>query len=405
MKQEISFLNSIESEEGRMVELATRWSEINTHTFHLSGIEKMSLLVSREFATLGAEAKSIPLNSSASVNDKGSIESFPLAPALSFRMRPLLEKQALLVCHMDTVFSKDDSFQKVERPNAEILKGPGVTDAKGGIVILFKALQAFEESPLAKKIGWEVLLNTDEEIGSPGSLPLLLERAKRNQIGFVFEPALSDGNLVGTRKGSGNFTLVTRGRAAHAGRDHVLGRNAIDAMAACITAIRNLNYKKPGLTINFGVVRGGAQVNVVPDLAVTQFNVRVRKPEDIKYVLNRTNHTIHLIERKHEVKIAIHGAFSAPPKLLEGKSLAIHQHVLETAKELGLSVNLKESGGVCDGNRLNAEGLPTVDSMGAVGERIHSHEECLKVQSLVERAKLTALCLAKWASGAWDKKN
>src|SRR6185503_18576279 len=97
----------------------------------------------------------------------------------------------------------------------------------GGIVVMLTALRALERSPFAEKIGWEVLLNPDEEIGSPNSSALLVEAARRNHLGLIFEPAMSDGSLVGSRKGSGTFTATIKGRAAHAGRDFANGRSAI----------------------------------------------------------------------------------------------------------------------------------------------------------------------------------
>ena len=117
-------------------------------------------------------------------------------------------------------------------------------------------------------MGWEVLINPDEEIGSPGSAPLLIQAAKRNHLGLVFEPSLPDGNLVGARKGSGNFTVIARGKAAHAGRNPQLGRNAIDALARFIVGLASLDDSGGAITTNVGYIQGGGPVNVVPDLAV-----------------------------------------------------------------------------------------------------------------------------------------
>ena len=158
---------------------------------------------------------------------------------------------------MDTVYAVDHPFQKSVRIDDKILRGPGATDAKGGIVVMLVVLQAFERSPWAEKVGWEVLINPDEEIGSPGSAPLLIQAAKRNHLGLVFEPSLPDGNLVGARKGSGNFTVIARGKAAHAGRDPQLGRNAIDALARFIVALASLDDSGDATTTNVGSHPGG----------------------------------------------------------------------------------------------------------------------------------------------------
>ena len=155
------------------------------------------------------------------------------------------------------------------------IQGPGVTDAKGGLLVMLKALEAFERSPWANELGWEALINPDEEIGSPGSKLLLEKAARTNDIGLVFEPSLSDGNLVGSRRGSGNFVVMVKGRAAHAGREPHIGRNAINALAEFVVQLNSLPPGALGLTLNVGYIEGGGPVNVVPDRAICKFNVRV----------------------------------------------------------------------------------------------------------------------------------
>src|SRR5262249_17454996 len=126
----------------------------------------------------------------------------------------------------------------------------GVADAKGGLAVMLIALQAFEQCPWSKNIGWEILINPDEEIGSPGSSELLRQCATSNHVGMVYEPAFADGAIVSQRKGSGNFDLVVRGRAAHAGRDFAQGRNALTAAATAAIALDHLNQSIPNVTIN-----------------------------------------------------------------------------------------------------------------------------------------------------------
>ena len=129
----------------------------------------------------------------------GSAVREPLGKALLIRKRPEAPLRLLLCCHTDTVYPSDHPFQKSVRIADNILRGPGVTDAKGGLVVMLLALEAFERSPWSAKLGWEVLINPDEEIGSPGSAPLLIQAAKRNDLGLIFEPSFPDGNLAGAR--------------------------------------------------------------------------------------------------------------------------------------------------------------------------------------------------------------
>ena len=184
---------------------------------------------------------------------------------------------------MDTVFAADHAFQHYQYVDDNCVNGPGVADMKGGLLVMLTALQALELSPNATNLGWEVLINADEEIGSIGSAPLLHDSALRNHLGLIYEPSMPDGTLAGARKGSGNFSLLIRGKAAHAGREHHLGRNAIAALATAMTALDNLNQHSDNITVNLGRIVGGGAVNVVPDLAICHFNVRTVTHEDQQF--------------------------------------------------------------------------------------------------------------------------
>jgi glutamate carboxypeptidase len=305
-----------------------------------------------------------------------------------------------LSIHYDTVYGPNHPFQRAEMIADDTLRGPGVIDAKGGIVVMLTALAALERTDFAKKIGWEILLNPDEEIGSPGSAALLREAAARNHVGLVFEPALRDGSLVGQRKGSGNLTAVVRGRAAHAGRDFAHGRSAILALADFIArADAAQKDMPPGVTISCGRIEGGGPTNIVPDLAIGRWNVRVTTAEEQHAVEQTFRAIANEVARRDGITVALHGGFSSPPKPLDPRSAHLMNAILTCAADLGLALTHAPSGGSCDGNKLAAAGLPVVDSLGPVGGDLHSEREFLRVSSLVERAKLTAFVLLKLACG------
>jgi len=377
----------VDSQKEGMVALIIEWAAINSHTFNLKGIQQLAGEIASAFSIFNEEIQWIDVPPAERVNDRGEVEYIPLAPLLTLRKRPKAKKQVLLVCHMDTVFSQGDAFQEVVR-GRYLLEGPGVADAKGGIVVMLKVLEALEQWWSGKDVGWQVVLNTDEEIGSPGSASFLMKTARRFDVGLVFEPCLPDGRLVGVRKGSGNFTLVVKGVSAHAGRHPEQGRNAIEAAAACVQKIAALNNNREGLTINFGQIQGGEALNVVPDLTVARFNARIKAPEDQGFVEEEVDRIIQEVARQHEVEVKLHGKFLARPKGMDQKTLELFKCVKKCGKELGLDVGWTESGGVCDGNRLAAAGLPTVDTLGVRGGGLHSHEEHMDIESLTEKVKL-----------------
>ena len=379
----------------RVIELCN----INSYTFNLEGVARVGKEAEHLLAALGAQIEWIDLPPAESIDDRGEVVQKPLGRALRARKRPDAPRQVFLGIHLDTVYPPDQPFQEVQGIDKNTLRGPGVIDAKGGLVVMLTAIEALERSGVAAQVGWEVLLNPDEEIGSPGSAHLFVESAKRNQLGLVFEPAIGDGNLVDSRKGTGNFTFIVHGRAAHAGRDFAEGRNAIAALAEIVVKLHALNGAMGGVIVNVGKVSGGGALNVVPDLAIGRVNVRTTVPQDETRLREAFGAIVEEANRRDGIRVTLHGAISAPPKILDPRSRKLLDGILAAGRELGLNLATQPSGGVSDGNKLAAAGLPVIDSMGPRGGKLHSPEEFLYIDSLTERAKLTALVLFKIASG------
>jgi glutamate carboxypeptidase len=389
----------IVTQSDQMRRLVTDWAGINSGSRNLAGLTRMLEQLKTAFAPLADELEVLDLPPQRVVDPAGQVVPVALGQALLIRRRPQAPQRVFLGIHMDTVFGSDHPFQAVSEDEPGILRGPGVADAKGGLAVMLIALEALERSGLADRIGWDVLINPDEELSSPGSGPLFAECAGRCRIGLVFEPALPDGTLIGQRKGSGNFTLVVRGRAAHAGREFHAGRNALHAAADAITQLDRLNDPGGGITFNTGRIDGGGPVNVVADLAVMRFNVRVVTPQEQQRVERELQRVLADLNAREGISAELHGQFGTPPKPLNEPTQRLLEHIAECGRQLGLQIGWRPSGGVCDGNRLAAAGLPTVDTMGPRGGDIHSDREYLILDSLTERAKLTAMVLMKFAGG------
>ena len=281
----------IDSQDQRMLELVEHWANINSASDNLHGLDQMAAALTDAFSPLGGEMKLVRLAPRQIVDSSGQLVQQPLGRALSVIKRADAKLRVFLGIHMDTVYGLDQPFQITQRTDAGTLRGPGVADAKGGIAVMLIALEALEQSEVADLIGWEVLINPDEELGSPGTTPVLSQCAKRNHLGLLFEPALADGALAGQRKGSGNFAIVVGGRSAHAGREFHLGSNAITAMADAIVQLDSLNGRFKGLTVNIARVEGGGPLNMVPDLAICRLNVRhvdARQEETVQAQLQDT---------------------------------------------------------------------------------------------------------------------
>jgi glutamate carboxypeptidase len=374
------------------------WAAINSGSAHLEGLACMAETLADAFSSLPGELVLFEPEPVQGVGADGALLTLGHGSNLHLTVRPEAPVQLLLTGHMDTVYGKEHPFQATHWREPGVLGGPGVADMKGGLALMLAALKAIEASPAAATVGYEVVINSDEEVGSPGSAALLRQAARGKRVGLTYEPAaLPDGTLAGARPGSGNFSIIIRGRSAHAGRNPQDGRNAI--VAAADLALRLADAARPGLTINPARIDGGSPNNVVPDRAVLRINLRPFTPEDQRHAEELIDAAIDAVGREHGVEIDVHGSFARPPKPLDAKAQALFQLVRECGADLGQQFGWKDSGGVCDGNNIAACGVPVVDTMGARGGAIHSDEEYLIVESLAERARLSALTILRIASG------
>jgi len=382
-----------------MVDVLRDWCSINTGSLNLDGLATMRAALGSAFADLGADVEIVPPAPQEIVTAAGEVKTRSVGSVLRIAKRPQAPVRVLLAGHMDTVFAADHPFQGERMIDADTLNAPGAADMKGGILVMLEALKAVEHSRLADRIGYEVILNADEEIGSPGSAAILHEAAGRAQFAMVFEPAMADGTLAGARKGSGNFAAVFAGRAAHAGRDHASGRNAVVEAARFAASLDALTGARAGLTVNVARIDGGGPNNVVPDNAVVRFNARVDQSEDADWFLAETKRRIGETCARDGFSAHLHGSFARPPKPMTPRLEAFFRALKDCGVELGLDIGWKSTGGVCDGNNIAAAGIPVIDTLGVRGGDIHSSNEFVKLDSLEERAKLSALVLLRIAAG------
>ena len=373
------------------------WAAVNSGSRNLAGLGEVAGLLADAFAALPGELRFEEPAPVEAVDTAGHVNAVEHGRHLHLTVRPDAPVQLLLTGHMDTVFGVDHEFQHTRWLEDGVLNGPGVADMKGGLAVMLAALGAVERSPAAPRLGYEVVINSDEEVGSPASAALLARSARGKRAALTYEPAaLPDGTLAGARPGSGNFALVVHGRSAHAGRNPEDGRNAL--LAAAELALHLAAGKYPGLSVNPSRIDGGSPSNVVPDLAILRVNLRPRTPDDEERARDLIDTAVTAIAAERDVRIELHGGFGRAPKPLTPEAEALFELVKRAGFDLGQSIAWQPSGGVCDGNNIAACGVPVVDTMGVRGGKIHSMEEFLIVDSLAERAALSALTILRLAA-------
>ncbi|MEA3030786.1 MAG: glutamate carboxypeptidase [Sphingomonadales bacterium] len=383
--------------EAPMLDQVTAWAAVNSGSRNLAGLEAVAGLLADAFAALPGDVSLREAARVEAMSADGSLAQVAHGRNLHLKVRPGAPVQLLFTGHMDTVFGADHPFQKLSWRETGVLGGPGVADMKSGIAVMLAALRAVEAAAVPG-LGYEVVINSDEEVGSPGSAPLIAEAARGKKAALTYEPsALPDGTLAGARPGSGNFSIRIEGRSAHAGRNPEDGRNAV--LAAADLALLLAALKRPGLSVNPARIDGGGPNNVVPDKAVLRVNLRPRTGKDQALAQAALDEAIAAVAAKHDVAIHAHGGFARTPKPIDPAALKLFELVRRSGADLGQEISWRDSGGVCDGNNIAACGVPVVDTMGARGGAIHSDHEYLIVASLAERAQLSALTILRLARG------
>lgn len=376
-----------------MLAQVERWVAVNSGTRNLTGLAAMAGQLADAFAVLPGELTMVEPAPVEMVDTSGTVQPLAHGRHLHLRVRPEAPVQMLFTGHMDTVFPADHPFQTATWLPGGILNAPGSADMKGGLSLMLAALRAVEATSAAARLGYEVVINSDEETGSFASAALIAAAAQGKVAALTYEPALPDGTLAGARGGTGNFSIVVRGRSAHAGRNPRDGRNAL--VAAADLALRLSQLMTDDLSVNPARIEGGGPNNVVPDLAILRVNFRPASPDAIDRAAAAVHARAAEIAAAHDVSVHVHGGFNRPPKPLDPGAERLFGLVRQAGADLDIPVAWKATGGVCDGNNIAACGVPVVDTMGARGGAIHSQEEFLIADSLPERAALSALTILR----------
>jgi glutamate carboxypeptidase len=297
----------------------------------------------------------------------------------------------LVVGHMDTVFPagevKRRPFALSERDGMRIATGPGILDMKSGLLIGMYGLHLLIAANEANYQCITFVCNSDEEIGSPGSKPLIQQLAQQADAAIVLEPGRIVNAIVSSRRGIGNYKVEVHGIASHAGVEPYKGCNAILELAHQVLALQAINGTIPGTTLNVGIIRGGERTNIVPDYAYCQIDVRVSDEagaEAIEAAMRKVT-AQHMLQG---TKIVLSGGIRAQPFERTERSAKLVQLAQQAGKEFGLEIEDVASGGASDANTTAAMGIPTIDGLGACGSLAHSPNEYIELDSLPIRIAL-----------------
>lgn len=373
-----------------MLALLERVVRINSHTPNKAGSDAVGRIFEAELQALGFEVERVPHTD---VGDTLVARS-PAAAAPR-------AGQLLLCGHMDTVFPQSlgfDCFERFEQQGQDAVRGPGVIDMKGGLVVALFAIQALRDSGCLEGLPLCFVLNADEEIGSPRSHAPILAEVRRSACALVFECAGHGGEVVTARKGKRGLRLTCQGRAGHVGQAGAAKPSAILELAHKIVALEACNAPKRGVSVNVGRIEGGTGGNTVPELAEAHVDCRFVTEADGAALAAACN---KIVEQSmvFGVRCRLEELGGRPPMETGEGTRELFELVRTAGQELGLVLLEERRGGVSDANDIAAAGVPVLDGLGPVGDRDHSTEEYVLVESLFARTGLAAAAMAK----AWER--
>lgn len=368
---------NFEARKPEMIALLKKLVEIESPSNDKAAVDRVGAVIAQECRRLGAEVEIVPN----SITGDHVIARWGQGPG-----------NILLMHHMDTVFPLGTLDRMPFYEREDKIFGPGVLDMKGGIVISLMAVAALQQSgALTRPV--TLLVTSDEEIGSDTSHELIVKLARKAALVLVMESGLLDGSLKTWRKGVGDFKVIIRGRAAHAGGAHEEGRNAIEEMAHQILAIQKMTDYSRGTTLNVGVIKGGSVSNVVPEEAVADVDFRVLDPQEAERISNAMQ-TLKPVTP--DTSVVVSGGLNRPPMPNNELMKATFEKARLIAGGIGLELKAGGSGGGSDGNFVAPLGIALLDGMGTYGEGLHSEREYIFSRSLTERAALAAALIREW---------
>ena len=307
---------------------------------------------------------------------------------LRFGPRNLTRKPLILLGHLDTVWPIGTLAGMPWREEKGRYWGPGVLDMKAGVVMALAAVSTLRELKLDRPV--TLLLNSEEEVGSPVSRGITEKLALESEAVFVLEPA--QGLAYKTaRKGVGFYNVQVTGVGAHSGVDFERGHSAVLELAKLVQTVSNFTNLERSLTVNCGVVAGGTRSNVIASEAHAEVDVRIAKASDAAYVEKLFR---GLRVSDPHCKLEITGGINRPPMERKAGTIALFKKARKLAAEIGFELDEASTGGGSDGNFTAALGVPTLDGMGAVGEGAHAAHESVVIEHLVPRTALLAAMMA-----------
>ncbi len=373
-------MKDLSKKKNEMLKLIEQLVNIDSGSYFKEGIDKVGNILKEKYEENGFIVE--------------IVEQEEHGNHLIIKHKEALDPKILIVAHMDTVFPKGTVDKRPFSIEGNVAFGPGVIDMKASQVTALYALKALVECQDEAIKNVEIILNSDEEIGSPTSRALIEQKTKGKKYALIMEPARKDGSLVTERRGGGLYTINVKGIATHSGIEPEKGRSAIEELAYKIVKLHQLNDHENGVSVNVGLIEGGDSVNTVSPNAVGHIDVRISRPEQAEIIHEKIKE-ICAVSDVSGTTIELIGCIDRPPMVKNEQTVQLLNVIKEVGKEIGLVVIDTKTGGGSDASFTSAKGIATIDGLGPVGGNPHSDKEYLEIPTLTERALLLMKTIQK----------
>jgi glutamate carboxypeptidase len=363
---------AVQAAQPAQLDLLRQLVDIDSGTGDAAGANKIQAILAARLKALGAETQILP----------------PEAPGLGDNQVAVLhgvgKGRILIIAHIDTVFAAGTAAQRPFRIADGRAYGPGVSDEKGGVVEAITALTLLNQLGFHDYAQITLLLESSEEVGSPGTRKLIDTLVRQSDVELNMEPGDPPDVLTVWRKGSETVTITVHGKAAHAGINPQDGINAATELVHQVAVVDQFPHSGPGVTVNLTTLKAGTRNNVIPDFAQAEINVRIRKDDQIKAVNDAfVSQAKTLVVPGAQIEVKTSPAY--PPLPDNAATLALAKRAQAIYASLGLTLSEGGNGGASESALAAEAGTPALDGLGPVGGGFHSDREFLLLTTVSPR--------------------
>jgi glutamate carboxypeptidase len=396
----IEVKRAVNADSVRLLDTLKELVAIESGSRDLEGLAKAASLVAQRLSAAGMAVETIPLKAP---ENHLLLKGAAVGSAVYGRIKGTGSKKVLLIAHMDTVYPKGMLAKQPFRIDGNRAYGLAIADDKSGVALILHTVELLKKMGITDYAELGVLINGDEEIGSPGSGPLITQLGSEYDAVFSYEGGGSDRNWVRLATSSiAIATLKITGKASHAGAAPESGRNALYEMAHQILKSKDLGDKSKGLSINWTVAKSGETRNVIPAEANAIADIRAQANVDLDQIEAALQASIkdRLIP---DTKVEMEFLRSRPAFVANDVSRTLAKHAVSVFGEIGLPLEIRDkpTGGGTDAAfaGLKPKG-GVLESFGLRGQGAHSNDdEFIYIDSIEPRLYLSTRMVIDVGSG------